>query len=120
MMPMNRSNVSIIIATISVYIVFCCNARTVESTHAKWEKADSILNEIVEPSFPSPVFNIMDFGAVADGKTLNTIAINNAITYASESGGGTILIPGGTFLTGAIHLKSNIRLHLEENARVLF
>jgi polygalacturonase len=117
---MNKKNIIVIISAISLYFVFCCNTKNSESTPLYWQKADSILTLIKEPSFPSAIFNIMDFGAVADGKTLNTIAINNAIANASKSGGGTVLIPEGTFLTGAIHLKSNIRLHLDDKAMVIF
>ena len=47
-------------------------------------------------------------GAKADGKTLNSQLINSTITRLSEAGGGTLFFPSGTYLTGAIHLKSNI------------
>jgi hypothetical protein len=62
---------------------------------------------------------ITDFGAVADGKTLNTKAIQKAIDKASEKGGGTVIVPKGKFLTGTINLKSNVELHLEEASILL-
>lgn len=62
------------------------------------------------------VYDITDFGAVADGTTLCTDAINQAIEACSEAGGGTVRIPAGTFITGSIHLKSNITLYLEKEA----
>jgi polygalacturonase len=118
--PMNRKYRIFIITAITISIVSCLNTISIGSDPDSWSKADSILCEITEPSFPHVTFNILDFGAIADGKTLNTTAINNTISQANESGGGTVLIPGGTFLTGAIHLKNNVRLHLEEDATLVF
>jgi len=60
--------------------------------------------------------NILNFGAVADGKTLNTEAIQKAIDTVAEAGGGRVTIPAGTFLTGTIWLKSHIELHFENGA----
>jgi len=117
---MNKKSTILLAAIIAIPFIFCINTKSADNTPDSWAKADSILIEIIEPSFPDVIFNILDFGALGDGKTLNTIAIDKAISQASESGGGTVLIPEGTFLTGAIHLKSNVRLHLEENASVIF
>lgn len=64
-------------------------------------------------------FNIIDYGAVADGKTLNTIAIQNAIDAAYGNGTGRVIIPSGVFLSGTIILKSNVELHFLENAVLL-
>lgn len=61
-------------------------------------------------------WNIADFGAVPDGITINTKAIQHAIDEASENGGGRVYIPPGNFLTGCIELKSNVELHLEAGA----
>ncbi|MFV0267804.1 MAG: glycosyl hydrolase family 28-related protein [Draconibacterium sp.] len=62
--------------------------------------------------------NILDYGAVSDGKTINTEAIQNAIDKCSEKG-GMVIIPAGEFLTGTIYLKSNVTLHLSENSTLL-
>ena len=62
------------------------------------------------------VYNIMDHGAVADGQTLNTQAIQSAIDECNHNGGGTVLVPTGTYITGTLHLKSNVNLHLESGA----
>jgi len=64
-------------------------------------------------------FNIKDFGAIGDGKTMNTAAIDKAITACANAGGGTVLIPNGNFVTGTIVLKSNITLYLEPDAHVI-
>ena len=64
-------------------------------------------------------YNIESFGAVPDGKTLNTKAIQAAIDKAHADGGGRVVIPAGTFLSGSIVLKSNVELHLEKKAVLL-
>ena len=72
------------------------------------------------PQFPDKFVNIVDFGAQKGGEFKNTEAINNAIKQLSESGGGTVVIPAGKWLTGPIVLLSNINLHLEKGAELLF
>lgn len=77
------------------------------------------------PTIKTPVFkkdtvSIVRLGAVPDGNTLNTKAINGAIDNLSKTGGGVVLIPSGLWLTGPITLKSNINLHLAEGATLLF
>lgn len=64
-------------------------------------------------------FSILDFGAVADGKTLNTSFIQSAIDAAAYIGGGRVIIPEGKFLSGSIILKNNVELHILENAVLL-
>lgn len=64
-------------------------------------------------------FNVKNFGAKGDGKTLDTNAINKAIETASKNGGGTVYFPSGTFLSFSIRLKSNITIHLENGATIL-
>ena len=61
-------------------------------------------------------FSIVDFGAINDGATLNTEAINKAITAAAAESGRVIVPAGGTFLSGSIILKGAIEFHLEEGA----
>ncbi|MBW2961766.1 glycoside hydrolase family 28 protein [Mesonia aestuariivivens] len=85
-----------------------------------WEKADQIVSSIVIPQFPDKDFLITDFGAVADGKTNNSVAFKKAIAACYKSGGGKVIVPEGKYLTGPIHLKSNVNLHLKEGAEVLF
>lgn len=73
-----------------------------------------------QPVFQNKTFNIRDYGAVGDGKTSNTKAIASAIEACSKAGGGKVLIPEGIWLTGPIHLKSNINLHMDKGAEVRF
>jgi hypothetical protein len=65
-------------------------------------------------------YDVRDFGARADGKTKNTDAIRRAIEAAAAGGGGTIFFPAGHFLTGPIHLKSNITLFIDAGAVLNF
>ncbi len=79
--------------------------------------------ELKRPVFHDNTFNIRDFGAVemsTDGSVKNTDAIHRAIETAHAAGGGTVLIPAGSWLTGPIHLMSNINLHISEGAVVRF
>ena len=64
-------------------------------------------------------FNIQDFGAKPDGKTLSTVAIQSAIDAATKNGGGRVIIPKGKFLTGAFFLKTGTELHLQKDAVIL-
>ncbi len=64
-------------------------------------------------------FNVLDYGAVADGKTLCTSAIQEAIDAAHNKGGGSVVVPAGEFLSGSIVLKSGVTLFLDLNATLL-
>jgi len=67
----------------------------------------------------SPHFNAADFGAIGDGISKDTIAIQNAIDKCSGTGGGKVLLPAGNYLSGTLYLKSNVELHLAAGARIL-
>ena len=79
-----------------------------------------ICRVIAEPVFPDNVVYINDFGAINDGETPNTKAIADAIEAVSKMGGGRVVIPSGIWLTGPIVMKSNIDIHTEEGALVIF
>jgi hypothetical protein len=64
-------------------------------------------------------YNIRDFGAKGDGKTLDTAALQAAIDACTRDGGGTVLVPAGTFVIGTTELKSNVTLHLAASAVLL-
>ena len=72
------------------------------------------------PVFPDNQVSIRDFGGVGDGITLNTEAFAKAMDALSKKGGGTLDVPLGVWFTGPIVFKSNINLHLEEGALILF
>jgi len=64
-------------------------------------------------------FNVKDFGAVGDGKNLDSKAINAAIESAVKAGGGTVYLPAGNYLCGSIRLKSNITLFIDQGATII-
>jgi polygalacturonase len=71
------------------------------------------------PTIPTAIFTITDYGAVGNGKTLNTAAIQKAIDAAAKAGGGTVVIPPGKFLSGPFDLASGINLELKKDAVLL-
>ena len=75
--------------------------------------------DIPLPVIPAAVFNITNYGALGDGKTLNTVAIQKTIDACSAAGGGTVLVPAGNFVFGPISLTSSINLHLDPGATLL-
>ena len=64
-------------------------------------------------------FNVRSYGATGDGTNLDSPAIDKAIAAAADAGGGTVLVPAGTYLSGSIHLKSNIHLVIDAGATIL-
>ncbi|MDO9255623.1 MAG: glycoside hydrolase family 28 protein [Bacteroidales bacterium] len=78
------------------------------------------MEHVVVPVFSDLNYSITDFGGIGDGVFLNTEAFSKAIDALSQKGGGTLTVPAGIWLTGPITLKSNINLHLEEGALVIF
>lgn len=72
------------------------------------------------PHFPDRDFDLLKYGGVADGQTLNTTAFARAIDACARAGGGRVIVPPGNWLTGAIHLQSNVDLDLAEGATIRF
>ncbi len=81
--------------------------------------ADSLSRNLKPWTVPSRVFPVEKYGAVGNGKTLNTKALQKAIDACSQSGGGTVLLAKGDYVTGTIELKSNVMLEVAEGARIL-
>jgi polygalacturonase len=72
------------------------------------------------PTSAAPiVFDVRQFGATGDGKTLDTDAVNRAIAAAAAAGGGTVVFPAGIYLCFSIHLKSYVHLYLDAGATIL-
>jgi polygalacturonase len=71
------------------------------------------------PTSLKGIFDIRDFGAAGDGKTLDTSAINRAIEAAAAAGGGMVIFPAGSYLSFSIHLRSQIELHLLAGSRII-
>ena len=89
------------------------------SIAAGWTRVPEILSRIKAPVFPTRQFPITDFGAAA-GQADCAEALRKAIGACAQAGGGRVIVPAGEFVTGPIHLKSNVELHLERGATLKF
>jgi len=122
----NRNSKSLIGAAVApsklLPLLFCLSLLVVpvRQANAGWEQVSEILSRIKAPQFPNRDFNITDYGAVGDGQTKCTEAFKKAISAAHKAGGGRVVVGTGSFLTGAIHLKSNVNLYVSEGAVIKF
>ncbi|MEA3188981.1 MAG: hypothetical protein QOD99_2811 [Chthoniobacter sp.] len=96
------------------------NAADVGSEPIEPIKAPFDMPQLKRPEFPKNFVSIREHGAVEGGTAMNTEVFRKAIEACSTKGGGQVVVPAGKWLTGAIHLKSNINLHLEEGAEIIF
>ncbi len=110
-----------LIFILAIIICFAkSNAQTKDADiEAGWKNMETILAKIQAPVFPDRQFDITDFGAKNDRK-ICTDAFRKAIVACNKAGGGRVFVPKGTYLTGAIHLLSNVELHVSEGAIILF
>jgi len=81
--------------------------------------ADSLTKHLKPWKVPSKIFKVEDFGAIADGLTINTIAIQKAIESCHKAGGGVVIFSSGDYVTGTIVLKSGVMIEIEKGARIL-
>ncbi len=92
--------------------------RLISAAENPWETVmPSILERIKPPRFPKRTFYVK---AKADGQTDCTAAFRRVIDQCSRAGGGRVVVPAGAYLTGAIHLKSNVNLEVSEGATIKF
>ncbi|MCG3191447.1 MAG: hypothetical protein DIJKHBIC_00675 [Thermoanaerobaculia bacterium] len=85
-----------------------------------WTRLPQILARVSAPVFPERDFPVTKFGAKGDGKTIATAAFRKAIEACAKAGGGRVVVAGGTFVTGPIHLKSRVELHVAKGAVIRF
>jgi polygalacturonase len=93
---------------------------TTPSPSSGWAMVPDILARIKAPMFPKRDFDITRYGARGDGTTDCTTAFRQAIEACRSAGGGRVVVPPGRFLTGPIHLRSNVDLHVSEGATIAF
>lgn len=89
-------------------------------TNDPWAEADRIVARIVRPHFPARDFVLTDYGAIEGGKSKCTDAFVKAIDACNKAGGGRVIVPQGVWLTGPIHLKSNVNLYVSRGATIRF
>jgi polygalacturonase len=97
-----------------------CQNKNNDADFDGWLKLKEVLAQIKAPTFPSKNYLITQYGAVGDGTTNCSEAIKKAINSCNKAGGGSVIVPAGNFLTGPIYLKSNVNLHINKGARLLF
>ncbi len=105
-----------------------CNCNTGQKENATsnpvldniYSQLEFEMPQVKEPVISDTEYSIVDYGAIGDGKVLNTDAFAKAIEDASKNGGGKVVIPRGIWLTGPIVLKDNINLHAEAGALIIF
>ena len=112
-----------IILILSCLAIYSCSSQKNNQEQANdfpLEEMTRIEKSIKEPQFKNLQYNITNFGAKPDGKTLATESFKKAIEECNKNGGGKVIVPYGKFLTGAIHLLDNVNLHLEDGAEIIF
>lgn len=111
-----------IILSVIMINVACTDKKNAQSIaeNDPWKELEIILKNTKEPTFKNSDYSILDYGAVADGKTVCTKAFRDAIKACTEKGGGRVIVPKGIYFTGPIHLENNVNLHLEDGAEINF
>jgi polygalacturonase len=107
---------SVVYVVLVVSNVLNCNAQGSDP----WETVAKITNNIKLPVFAKRDFLITQFGAKPDGVTNCSNAIKQAVEACHNAGGGRVVVPAGSYFTGPVYLKSNVNLHLEKGATLLF
>lgn len=106
---------------LSLMLVLMVSSGVKAADYSRYYRDLPVQVKAVEPfALPETESIITDYGAVGDGVTLCTEAIQRAIDELSARGGGRIRFPKGVWLTGPIEMKSNINIHLERNAVIFF
>jgi len=120
---MNHTNTLRITALLVLFSILFTTGKSQQNvpTAAKgWAQLKNVLAVIKAPVFPAKDFSILNYGAKGDGTTDCTEAFKKAIEACNKAGGGRVVVPDGDFLTGAIHLKSNVNLFLSDKATIKF
>ncbi|HZK68961.1 MAG TPA: glycoside hydrolase family 28 protein [Paludibacter sp.] len=101
--------------------IFCTTNLNAKNIYTQfYEDLPFSMEKINAPVFKNNTVSIVEFGGVGDGKALNTSAFSKAIDALSNKGGGKLVVPAGVWFTGPIVFKSNINLHLDKGALILF
>ena len=117
---MIKFKTSFLIGTLLLAVISCSNTIFAQNKATVKNNLPFAMPEVQIPKFKADTLSITDFGAIPNTEELCTAAINNAITKASQSGGGVVVIPAGLWTTGPIKMKSNVNLHTKNGAFISF
>lgn len=117
LLPIPQGMMACMIACMIFLMQIPCSAQNYNSAYENLPFSSSVP---AQPKIPNLTVSLTDFEGKGDGITLNTSVIAKAIEHLSSKGGGHLIIPEGIWLTGPIVMKSNIDLHLNKNAILLF
>ncbi|MBC3765683.1 glycoside hydrolase family 28 protein [Neptunicella marina] len=122
-----RTFIKSVVATAVAGLVSGCGRNEMASASSapaaggtRWKLADEIRRSVRQVAFADQEFVITDFGAKAESGVDNTQAIKQTIEACHQAGGGRVVVPAGRFETGAVHLLSNVNLHLQQDATLAF
>jgi polygalacturonase len=108
---------------IVIFCVICSYSEALAQAALPVAGKEGLVPQAAEVMALSPnakvAYNVRDYGATGDGKTLDSPAVNRAIDECAKAGGGTVCMPAGTYLCGSIHMKSNINLLIDAGATIL-
>ncbi|WP_374989054.1 glycoside hydrolase family 28 protein [Priestia megaterium] len=113
---MKKYVLSLFVMTLMLALPFSAQGEALSAS----EKITAVKEQIQPPSFPNRTFNVKRYGAAGNGKSDSTAAFKKAIEAANKAGGGRVVVPPGTYVTGAIYLKSNVNLHIMKKATIKF
>ena len=113
-------NKTIKVIGIFVLVFTCSTALAANNYDYLYTNLPFSMPKVEAPVFKNNVVTVTDFGGLGDGYTLNTEAFKKAISALSKKGGGQLTVPAGVWFTGPIELVSNINLHLDKGALILF
>lgn len=114
---------------LSILCAVICTLLSISASGTKKQEAKYVTHTVSAPFamepikeyvFPEKRFPITKYGAKPSGEYSNTKAIDKAIKACNKAGGGTVVVPKGEWLTGPIHFMSNVNLHLDEGAVLVF
>ena len=115
----SRLNIAYLLIFTSVF-VSCASTRSAYKYESLYENLPFEMPKVQAPVFPKNQVSLLDVGGKPDGITLNTKAFERAMKSLSDRGGGTLIVPKGIWFTGPIVFRSNINMHLEKGALILF
>jgi polygalacturonase len=116
--PMSAGKLALMAVAASLFLITRSSGD--QDAAKAWESVPQILKRIVPPVFPKKDFPITRHGAKEGGVENCKAAFDAAIRECAEAGGGRVIVPRGKFLSGPIHLRSQVELHLEEGAELIF